>query len=531
MIRSPFSNLLLALLVTSALGLVGCAKKKSSSSQVTRGKSQNKPQSPAPAPAPTPPAPREGDVTGDNNPPRLTGLAGVDAKPEASSLPRQRRVNPPQENSKGASSGLNPSSLEVGPDQSVSDSERAQSQACQELEGKLKSLGWVAKDLRVPEDIHSPKGPRVLIRYYKLESSKLQNPVLFIGGQRGSVDAKRLELFKKLSETYDFDPLLLDTRGAGCSSPLPDVREIQRWQHYGSRAYAHDAHLIRTNEKLKVKWRLWAHQSAGPAAFRAVELYPQELKSIHVTDFIPFADSRKLMWARSQAQLQAWEDFIAYATEDKKIPAQELDLDKARKTLKTQWPCKDTGASLCGEGLLDLFTYLLRSSAQWDESLDLLKALVLGEKDHQQLLSTQLRSRESVHFSLAAFRRIDLEADLEQRACLETVERMKKDEALRLSAINSCRVELALGKKDFALLTKLRHDPFQVKTIQENLKKHKIDYYWMLADASLSYPLKAGADHAREFRSYFKNEDTLHKSQDLQVDEDPEFLETLRGRE
>jgi len=526
MIRSTFSKLLLALLVTTPLSFIGCAKKKSSSSQITRGKNQSKP----PAPAPQQPATSEGVVTGDNTPPKLKDDPGSTPQPGASPASSRQRVNNPKTSSARSNSGLNSASLEVPQDETVKGSERDQARMCQELEGKLKTLGWVAKDLRVPEDIRSPKGPRVLIRYYRLESSKLENPVLFIGGHRSFVDEKRLELFKKLSETYDFDPVLLDTRGAGCSSPLPDRKEITRWQHYGSRAYAHDAHFIRVNEKLKTKWRLWAHKSAGPAAFRAVELYPQELQSIHVTDFIPFADPNKLMWARSQAQLEAWESFISYGLEEKKIPEKDLDLEKARKTLQTQWPCQESGTRLCNERLLDLFSYLLRSSDHWDQALDLLKALVEGKKDHQQLLSTQIRYREGVHFSLAAFRRIDLDADLGQRACLQTLERMKMHAELQSSPINSCRVEVALGKKDFAELAKLRHDPFQIKVIQENLKKHKIDYYWMLADASLLYPRRAGADHAQEFRDYFKDADTLHSAQELQVDEDPEFLETLRKR-
>lgn len=415
---------------------------------------------------------------------------------------------------------------EIKSDMKVSDPK-----SCQELSSQLGSLGWEKFDLEVPEVHGDEKSRKIHITYYKQKGSTLANPMLFIEGYFTKVRKARLESFARIAKNYQVDPILMDPRGWGCSSPLPEQKDIALWQHYGGRAIALDSELIRKKVLDSKKWKIWGHQLAGYIALRSVELVPHGISSIHLTDFTPMKDNARFMTYRIEAQSDAWKRFLEYAGQEKGLLISDGDVTTAKKTLKDKWPCAKDKSKLCGENVFDVFAFLLRSTTEWSEAAEALDALMKGELDKKNILQNSARYVERAYYFQIPFRIIDFDEDKNQTACARAIEWAKKNEDVKNSPINSCRIEVALGQQGLGYYQQsLKYDPYNHAKIKENLKKHSIEYYWMVADKSLFYPVKATEEHLEEYREYLKDQDMSHSSNDARIYEDPEFLQFLKPK-
>lgn len=411
---------------------------------------------------------------------------------------------------------------------SLSEKEK-KADSCTQLKDELADLNWEYNEIETYENTDSLSGKKIKVAYYSQKNSPLKNPVLYLNGYANrKVTSSMLKALNELSESYDFDPIVMDSRGTGCSSALPQASSLQDWQYYSSRSIAEDAELIRQKILKSEKWKVWAHQVAGYTALRLVELAPEGVKSIHITDFTPMTSFTNYMIYRLKSQAKAWRRLTHYLETDRKLKLTSSDIKKIQSFLDKQ-TCKED-QKICGAALMDTFAYLLgRGRAEdWKKAADLIEDFRNEKTDKSQTLQTIAANIQSGRQFAVAMRMIDMDKDLDQMACTEAMKAAALKEIIDSSPLNTCRIETQLGRDDVAKLKKvLKHDALDMSLIKSNMEKHKIAYHWLVADMSLFNPIEAAQEHYEMFkpilRSNFKSE-----VRNIEVSTDKLFLETLK---
>lgn len=404
-------------------------------------------------------------------------------------------------------------------------SNQPQTQTCLLNEKQLKELNWERKEIEVAEVPNQKDSQKIKISYYTQTQKELKNPVFLIQDFFRPVTIEDLKYFNEVSKRYDLNLVTMDPRGAGCSAAMPAQDELSRWQNYGSRGLAQDIEAIRKALLNDRKWKILAHGTGGYVALRLVELYPNGIKSLHVADFTPMKSFTEYMTLRMEAQKEAWNSFTNYTEKEKKFTITEDEVKKAHQTLDKS-ECSDQ-QKICGAALFDIFAYVIKTSSPkaWDQATELLKDLVHGELDKLASLKNRALSLERRYIYAVAVRMIDMDSDLEQKACSEAL----KNEELKKSSINTCRVEVALGRKEIDQLKgTLKHETLNHEKIKKNLKQHKIDYHYAVADRSLFNPIKAAREHVEGYKDVLKNQDFITIPKTSEAAFRSEILTTLK---
>jgi pimeloyl-ACP methyl ester carboxylesterase len=357
--------------------------------------------------------------------------------------------------------------------------------SCSELEAAAKTSGWVIKSLNVPEGLDNKK--QIKIRYFILKDTegKMVNPVLYLNRSAfQEVNVSDLNDFSKFAHDYKIDPVLISMRGADCSSPLPDAKSnISLLNNYGSKSAVADAELIRKALLGDKKWKVMAHRSGGAVALRYVQLFPTSIKSVHIADFSPIENQTELMKYRINKEAQNWESLV------QEFNLSEDAISSVQKKLEAG-NCKPLADC---HVLIDLYSgSRISDKTQWSSIAESIKKIADGKTTVQELLKN-FESRKKVRFLNSVARILDLDSDKNLSGCAEALKTEKG------GFINSCRLEIELAKSDTANLKTLSHDPLNLKTIQDNLKKHDIPYYLYSGGLSSLYPRAVFMDHVEEF--------------------------------
>lgn len=389
---------------------------------------------------------------------------------------------------------------------------------CANLDAQAKTLGWKINSLSVPEDKSIDKKLKITFYTLKESDSGMNNPVIYFNRSAfQNMTERDLKKFKDISSEYSLDPILMDMRGAGCSSALPDIKtRTTELNKYGSRYAVQDAEQIRKVLLKDKPWKILADRSGGVVALRYAQIAPEGISSLHVADFAPVKNQTELMKLRIAQETEVW----------KSIAKQENVTDEIlQKALKNLDAAKCDKLKSC-QDLIDLEGGVKMSyKNQWPSIANDIKALADGTQKASEKTRDLMKIYESKkkHRDLkTATRILDLDTTKNLSACSEALKTDSK------GVINSCRLELSLGHGEIAAVKNvLNHDALNMTTIRENLLKNSITYNLFAGARSTLYPKDAYEEHEKEMGEAL--EDTLQFiDAGSEVFESPEFLKTLR---
>ncbi len=352
---------------------------------------------------------------------------------------------------------------------------------CKSLEAAAKKHGWEMKSLDIKED-------NVKIVYYIMTDSlkNMSNPVIYFN--RNALQITRpddLERFAKIHTAYKVDPILMDMRGAGCSSALPDFTKTAELNKYGSRAAVADAEKIRISLKQK-KLKVMANLSGGIVALRYAQLAPQSISSIHIADFAPMKSQTTLMKLRGSQETDILKEILKSEQLDEEV------VKKAIEKLKEEKNC--TGLTSCA-GLIDLLGGIdMSQKSQWSVIAKRIQGIADGKLKAQDLMK-EFELEKLKLDKVTMSRILDVDSDKNLSACAEAIKGNEK------SLINSCRLENAIGQSKIKELKKLTHDALNMTTIKTNMTNNKIDYHLVAGDKSVMFPRAAYEEHHTDMES------------------------------
>lgn len=384
---------------------------------------------------------------------------------------------------------------------------------CTELDATAKSLGWKINSLDVTED-------KVKIVYYTFEKSTddMANPVIYFNKNAFQAMTKKdLENFANLYDKYKIDPILMDMRGAGCSSALPDIKtKTSELNKYGSQSAVADAEKIRKKVLKDKKWKVLAYQGGGAVALRYAQVAPLGIKSIHVADFVPMKNQTQLM------KLRVTQESAVFAEIMKEERLTDEQVKKALENLDSE-NCEKLGGSKKCKVLIDTYGGRKMSyKKDWSTIANLFKELAEGKKKSSTLMESFEKRKKLLDKSMIA-RILDIDADKNLSACKEVASTEST------STINSCRFEVLLGQGTHAAAIKaaLRHSPLDLAKIKKNLTENNITYYLVSGKYSTLYPYEAFEKHKEELGAIL---DSTWRTIETgsEVIENVEFLESLR---
>ncbi len=318
---------------------------------------------------------------------------------------------------------------------------------CETIKSQLATFGWVHDEVEVYENPQSQAGKKLKIAYYRIQNRPLNNPVLYLMGYANrQLTQDFLTGMKHQADTYNFDPIIMESRGAGCSSALPGSESLKDWQYYASRSIALDAEMIRKKLLDDKKWRIWGHEYAGYIALRIVEIAPEGVLSVHITEFAPMKSFTDYMKARVESQWRAWESFKEYFKAQQKVEIKNADLQKAKAFLDQQSCPEDQ--KICGANLLDLLVYDLARGdrSSWQQASQIMSSLLSEDTGSLRTLNTRAIQVQKGKLLASALRMIDMDQDLNQTACTEAMKSVS--DRAKESPFNSCRTESQVVRDD-----------------------------------------------------------------------------------
>lgn len=381
---------------------------------------------------------------------------------------------------------------------------------CKHLEAAAKEHGWEMKSIETED--------KVKVVYYVMTASlkSMNNPVIYFN--RNALQITRsedLKRFAKIHTDYKIDPILMDMRGAGCSSALPDLKtKAAELNKYGSRAAVADAEKIRKAVLKDEKWKVMANLTGGAVALRYAQLAPQGVTSIHIADFAPMKSQTELMKLRGLKEVANLKEILKAAKLEEEV------VQKAIKKLEAEKNC--TGLKSCAS-LIDLLGGLnMSQKAQWSQIATRIQAIADGKLKAQDLMK-ELELKKQHLDKVTISRILDLDSNKNLTACADAVKGQEK------SLINSCRLEVAIGHGETKELKNLNHDALNMQTIKTNLTNSKIDYHLFAGEQSVMFPKDAYEDHQKDMESILGDNFNLIPDAGSEVHEDEKFLNTLKN--
>lgn len=381
---------------------------------------------------------------------------------------------------------------------------------CATLESSAKEDGWEVKSLDLPEE-------KVKVVYYVLKKSlqeEMKNPVVYFNRNAfQSMKVNDLKKFSNISREHQIDPILIDMRGSGCSSPTPDLKtKTSELNQYGSKFAVADAEKVRKILLKDRPWKILAHRSGGVVALKYAQLAPNGIESLHIADYVPVQNQTTLAKFRMAQESAVFEKIMV----QEKL-TEEL-VNKALKNLDSDKLCK--GFTSC-RVLLDLYGGMMMSyKSQWTAIGNLIKSYSENKSQSTELIELLEKRKADLDLSSVA-RVLDLHPFEGFSACSDAI---KKETP---GIINSCRMEVTLGTSSISGIKNLNHDPLDLQLIKTNLIKHDIPYTLYSGSLSTIYPPEAFEQHEKEMGdilgpSYYSLE------MGSEVSESPEFLGTLK---
>lgn len=387
-------------------------------------------------------------------------------------------------------------------------------QNCQSLQAKAKSLGFKA------DSVESQVAQRKLkIQFYLLTKSQgeIKNPlVYFVKSSFQEATEQDLENLKKISDSTKTDAIMIDMRGAGCSGGLPSLAAASsEFQQFGSRTAVQDAEIIRKKLLKDQKWTLLAHRSGGAVALRYIELAPQGLQAVHIADFTPASDMKKLMRERASQEKSNWEQLL------KETKLDEAIIEKALTQLDSQ---------KCGENqkcrdLVHVLATKLGQTDQWPFIKETFQKLADGKSSAQDLLNELNRKKQKAELNVIS-RILDLDSDTQLKACQSQT--LTPDEKFYLSL---CRLENLIGLPQIQNWSqKLRHEPLNFERIKQNATQNRIQYSLSAAGLSTLYPLESYQEQQAKLDEILESSFFKYESLGSEIFLNSEFLKSINTR-
>ena len=364
---------------------------------------------------------------------------------------------------------------------------------CSGIEEKAKANGWKINSVEVAESKGSAK--KLKIAYYTLEkSNEMANPVIYFNRNAfQNATPNDLEKLAKVAADYKLDLVLMDMRGAGCSTALPDIKtKTSELNNYSSKYAVSDAEEVRKivlKNSQEKKWKIMAHQSGGIVALRYVQLFPESVRSLHIADFYPSKDQTKLYKLRIEKESEIWK---VLADQEK---VTENIFAKAMKNLDDS---KCTGLTSC-KTLIDLLGgSKISYKPSWSTIATQIKALAEDKSKTSEMMK-EFEARKASNDKIFAARILDIDSDKSLSACANVLKTDSK------GAINSCRLEVELRKGETVALKSLNHDALNMSLIKQNITKNEIEYHLFAGQNSTLYPSDGYKDHEDEMGDILKN--------------------------
>ncbi len=365
--------------------------------------------------------------------------------------------------------------------------------SCQNLKPSLDTYGWKVQSIQSKETTQN--GKTLNIVFYTLKNSTFENPVLYFKKNAlQATTAQDLENFSKWATQYNFDPILMDARGAGCSTVLPDLKTLSsRVNDYGSSREIADAELIRKALLNGKKWKVLGTRSGGAAALRYAQLHPEALTSLHIADFTVVQNSVDLESFRLEQEAKNFKSLLDH------FKITDNEVTKAQQTLDASKCQPDLNS--CHE-LLDLKSgFAISSTTGWQNIAELIKNINDGTQKTEDLLKEFQNHKKYVDFiNVSKF--LDLSSDKNLSGCTEAL-KAKPD-----GILNSCRLQKNLSRSENTdLKNKINYVALDLNKISQNLTQNKIPYYLVAGQLSSLYP----------FDLYQEQEEVMNQNPDFNL--------------
>lgn len=334
------------------------------------------------------------------------------------------------------------------------------------------------------------------ISFMKPKGSQLKNPVLVLSNPRSEMSAEESDKILKLAKQYNFDPIVFDVPGFGCSDKLPNLgsqvsaSELQRLTSQSVATAIEENRSVILKEE---KWKIWANGNASLIALRMIEKYPNTISSAHLADFVFSDQPVELMKKRILKQAESWKTFKTFA-KGKDLEITEDLMKKVNETLNKQ-TCS-SNQKICKKSLLSvLVTFLSQDDNKWEDAVKAVKLLSTGSIP--ETLNQRAVHMQKNYLYDQLVKATDLDSDVTLSACEKALKDTEVIEALKESPINSCQLEVELKEDYKALSSKITHQKLDYALIKKNFADKKIKLHLAIGDRSVMNPLGAVEDMSR----------------------------------
>lgn len=361
----------------------------------------------------------------------------------------------------------------------------------------------------------------IQVHYLMPRNSSLRNPVLVLTNQLEPVSQELAEKILKAGNENDFDPILMEPRGTGCSTALP--KDKSRWNQFTAEMAAEDAESIRSTMKDK-KWKVWSFQNSALIALKMVELNPSSITSLHIADFTIARTPLDQEKNKLKAQIDAWVKFKEFSkTKGFEITADVMSkIDDQLKLSK----CPDNQLVCKLDLKTSLIDYISSNDDQWKEAVEIVKLLSEGKISEELNKIAQKNQKNYLYSQLLVAAHLDSDAYL--TACEKAMNDTKLKDQAALTPIASCVIDRALKNSYLSeLREKVQHKKMNYGLIQKNMKAEKIALHLAVAERSLLNPMTSVNDTAKMITGVSDLE-TLY-TPETQFDFEISFNEKLLG--
>lgn len=391
--------------------------------------------------------------------------------------------------------------------------------ACGDYSKKMESLGWTSAVLELND-----QNKKIQVSYFIPLNASFKNPVLVLPHQ---LDTMTAELATQILETAKenlFDPIIMEPRGIGCSTALP--ADKKEWNNFTADKVAADAEVLRKKLINDQPWKVWANNQSALIALKMIEMNPQTVRSLHLSDFALADTPVEQEKHKLSAQIKAWKDFKEFSKKNGFEITDDVEV-KIKKVLLEQHACTDS-QKICKLDLMTSFIELLSGSdSEWKRAMGIIAQLSEGKISNELNLIAQKNQKDYLYNQLLTAAHVDSDEYL--TACEKAMNDSTLKPLIEVNPLNSCRADQALKNLYLSELRgKVTHKKLDTQLIQKNIKDRNIEVNIALGERSLLNPLSLASDTAKMLTGAEDLENLLTPESGTDLFFEPQLLESLK---
>lgn len=391
--------------------------------------------------------------------------------------------------------------------------------ACGDYSKKMESLGWTSDVLELND-----QNKKIQVSYFIPQNSDLKNPVLVLPHHLDNMTEELARNILEIAKENLFDPIIMEPRGIGCSTALPTDKK--EWNSFTADKVAADAEVLRKKLLNDQPWKVWANNQSALIALKVVEMNPQTVRSLHLSDFALADTPVEQEKHKLSAQIKAWKDFKEFSKKNGFEITDDVEV-KIKKVLLEQHACTDS-QKICKLDLMTSFIELLSGDdSQWKKSVAMMAQLSEGKIPNELNLIAQKTQKDYLYNQLLIAAHVDSDEYL--TACEKALNDSTLKPLIEVNPLNSCRADQALKNLYLSELRgKVQHKKLDTQLIQKNIKDRNIEINIALGERSLLNPLSLASDTAKMLTGAEDLENLLTPESGTDLFFEPQLLESLK---